>query len=217
MNVQEMKQKILDKTKMDEKSYAALIRKNIEEMNGLIDEEGATLLIAKQHGINLIDNDSGNEHKEFLNKWKSKLQILVDNPTIRSKKVAEVVNEDGTYKNLKFAPKELENVKEDKIKTGAPYNCYIFILSIKTRFHPNYGDFKSIIFLLWDEKTKFPRIYSCIPPKFISYEIDNNSYNTLYYVEYEGLKQSQTNENRSYHNGEITRIAKINKLVQSSL
>lgn len=216
MDIKKLQKQIMEKKHLKKKKLNEEISEQIMELSGLIDEEGATILLAKKYGIN-IGNKTENKHKKFLDKWKGKLQIIVDNPQIRRLKTQSVINADGTYRNLKFAPKDLENIREDKIKTGAPYECYIFILSIKERFNAQFGAFKSITFLIWDEKSNMPRAYSCIPPQFIAQELDNNSYNTIYHIEYEGLKQSQTNENRSYHFGKITRIGKINKLVQSSL
>lgn len=214
LDIEIMKNKILEK--IDEEKLENRIKQKINELEGLIDVEGALVLIGKE--LNCFREPTDKPINErFLDKWGSKLRMIISNKMIKDNIISKIKNGDGTYNNFKFAPESM-NLKKDYAKiSGAPCNCYIFILRMNERFGGYGNTFKSVVFMYWDNINSNPKVYSCIPPSFIANQLNNNSYYGIYNIQYEGLIPSNKHENRSYHGGKIIKVGKINKTIQKSL
>ena len=200
------------------------IRNEIEELSGLIDVEGALIIIANRKGISINEQQSEDELEftQFVDKHKTLLQQIVDNSELRNSiynAAPKYENDDfKSLYNFKFGLEEntKENYREGKIFSGEDYDCYIFIMSIKQRYSVQYNSkFTSVNVLLWEDINDKPIVVSIILPTFLSQLGKSHNYYTIFKVHYDGLIELENGNH--YHKGSFTKVAKINKMVQSKL
>lgn len=195
----------------------------IRELNNLIDSDGALIILAHKYGIKkATENDEKNSlDKTVLNENQKLFQAVANSRDIRTKMYeCSEKTENGFLKTLKFAPEPAKLKENDnRIYTGEDFACYLFVMSIKKRYSVEWDNhFTTITALVFNiDKNTYtkPKLRQIIVPTFMKELCNNNNYYTLFKVYYEGL--IDIGNNRTYHKGNVLRLAKFNKTIQSTL
>jgi glycosyltransferase involved in cell wall biosynthesis len=204
----------------DELDFENEVKKEINKAGGLLDYDSAIIALYKNIFSNETPNVDENSHSEFLEWLKPKLSYIVNNRSVRDLIVSRIYNDGNKngIRNFKFGIEQMAQKKHpNRTYSGENWSGYIFVLGRKRHFHEQYGEFTTLNCIVWNNNEKEGTPYSIIVPKFLKAMESKNAYYTLFYVEYQGLVQSERHKERKFHSGSCLRVAKINKTVQSSL
>lgn len=198
-----------------------------EEFNGLIGMDGNIEELFKRKKIEPeIQKSSTNEQDpddiKFLKSKRIFLQRIVDEKEFR-KKIHDHApkTEKGYLYTLKLGDPTNQSKKEASIFTGTNFSAYVMVLSRKNiesvNLQSQEREIKQVINAIFFTDNGKTHYCSYFPHAFDSMLGNQNSYYTLFRMQYEGLKDSEKTKGHKYHAGRCYRIIRINKSIQSTL
>jgi hypothetical protein len=207
MNLKTRLEIVVKQTELAESEIMKLVETQITELSGLIDEEGALIIVAKDLGIdfNKIEKVSEKQLKLF--------SAIVNN---RSLKTVLYNNAEkgstGYIKQFRFSN---EVINEDLFTTsGKNFVATVFVLNIKkTEVRGNPMIFVNL--MVFTVENEMPKIVSVIPCKFCSRLGNMDSLHSVFRLNY--TEKRKMDEDIYEHIGSLEFLKKIKKTKQAKL